>query len=372
MRLDDFKLESYFARHEFSTPYLLCCSDCETMTVAELLAMDRESESMLADLRLGYTEILGHPILREEISKLYSGISPEEIVVLSGAEEGIFAFANSVLEPGDHVVVQFPAYQSLFEVAAAIGCEVTRWTLDESRSWESDIDALESVLKSNTKLIIINSPHNPTGAIISREDFKRIAEIALERGILLFSDEVYRFSEYDPADCLDGMCDLYERGYSLGVMSKSFGLAGLRLGWIASKDREILETVARFKLYTTICNSAPSEILAITALRNKEGILARNLDIIRRNLQVLDGFFDMHSDIVQWIRPKAGPVAFPHLVTPSGAERICAELRERAGILLLPGTVFDFGDSHFRIGFGRRDMPQALERLERHMSHFSD
>jgi len=367
MKISDFKLERFFARHEFSAPHLLCCSDCETISAGELLSLgDHETE--FAELRLGYGESLGRPELREEIAGLYDSITADDILVLSGAEEGIFLLMNTLLEPGDHAVVQFPAYQSLFELARAIGCDVSLWELREDWGWEPDLDALESALRPNTRLIVINFPHNPTGALISSGEFQRVAELAANRGIHVLSDEVYRFSEYSAENRLDGICDVCERGISLGVMSKSFGLAGLRIGWLASRDRGILDRVARMKDYTTICNSGPSELLATIALLHGEKILSRNLDIIRSNLERLDHFFTEHEDIFSWVRPKAGPVALPRLKAGLSAERFCSELIREAGVLLMPSTMFDYGDSHFRIGFGRADMPEALQKLEAYLA----
>jgi aspartate/methionine/tyrosine aminotransferase len=359
MKIIDFKLERFFAKYEFSTPHMLCCSACESLSVAELLALEPGAADALNSLRLGYTESLGHPELRREIALLYNNISPDDVIVFSGAEEGIFALVNALVEPGEHLIAPFPAYQSLLEVARAAGCEVSRWTLDEGNRWEPDLDLLEDLLRPQTRMIIVNFPHNPTGALPSRESFEKIIEIARERGIVLFSDEVYRFSEYSPADRLPGACDLYEKAVSLGVMSKSFGLAGLRIGWLATRDKQIFERCAAFKDYTTICNSAPSELLATVALRHKQAILERNLGIIRSNLELLDDFFAEHSALFEWVRPKAGAVAFPRLKSGS-AEAFCLELKNDAGVLLLPSTVFDYGDSHFRIGFGRANMPKVL------------
>lgn len=368
MRINEFKLERFFATHEFRAPFLLCSSDCESFSVAELMAMEPGLEEMLLGLRLGYTESAGHPQLREEIAGLYSGVSAEDVLVFSGAEEGIFAFMNVFIQPGDHVVAQFPAYQSLLEVARSIGCEVTKWTLAEDRGWAPDLDLLKDSLRPNTRLIVINFPHNPTGAMITLEGFRSIADMAAERGIFLFSDEVYRFSEYDPADRLPGMCDVYEHGFSLGVMSKSFGLAGLRIGWIVTKKREALARLAAFKDYTTICNSAPSEVLAIAGLRRKEKIIARTAEIIGGNLKLLDEFFNRNAELLSWARPKAGPVGFPRLNSETDSESFCRDLREKAGVLLLPSVLFDFGSRHFRLGFGRKSMPWALERLDDYLA----
>ena len=367
--IENFKLERYLSKYEFDVPHLLCCSDCETLSVGELLAMECDFTDELSRLRLGYTDALGHPALREEITKLYETASTEDILVFSGAEEGIFAFMHSALKAGNHIIVQFPAYQSLLEVAGSIGCEVTRWKLPEENAWQPDVDSLKKLIKINTKLIVINFPHNPTGSLINREGQQAIIDLARENGLALFSDEVYRFSEYDENDLLPGMYDLYENSLSLGVMSKSFGLAGLRIGWIASKNRKILEGLVRIKDYTTICNSAPSELLSIMALRQKQKILARNRKIIADNLVLLEKFFDQHQDTFKWLPPKGGPVAFPRLESEPGSEKFCDDLREKAGVLLLPSSVFDFGDSHFRIGFGRKNMTDALTRLEEYIEN---
>src|SRR3989344_6528353 len=200
MKINDFKLERYFAKHEFKAPYLLCCSDCESLTVKDLLELEGNSEKDLSKLNLGYTESQGSLILRKEISKLYENMAPEEILVFAGAEEGIFAFMNVVLEKGDHVIVQFPAYQSLFEIAISIGCEVTKWAIEDKNNWELDINFLKDNIKKNTKAIIINSPHNPTGYQISKEKFHQILDIAKNNNLVVLSDEVYRFSEYDEKD----------------------------------------------------------------------------------------------------------------------------------------------------------------------------
>ncbi len=369
MKLNDFKLERFFAKYEFSAPYLLSSSDCESFTAGELLALEENAEKEFKNLWLGYTEAQGSPELREEISKLYENISPEEILVFSGAEEGIFVFMNVLLEKSDGIIVQYPAYQSLYGIAEALGCEVTKWEMKYEDGWKPDFEFLkESIRKhKNIKAIIINSPHNPTGYQFSKEEFNAIIEIAGENGLHVFSDEVYRFLEYDPRDRLPTMADVYGKGLSLGVMSKTFGLPGLRIGWIATKDRKLLRKIAAFKDFTTICNSAPSEFLSCLALRHKEVLIERNLTIIRKNLEVLDDFFEEHGELFQWVKPKAGPIGFPQIKFGRNAEEFCIDVVEKQGIMLLPGTVYDFGERNFRLGFGRKNMPEALEKLEEYI-----
>ena len=299
--------------------------------------------------------------------QIYINMNPENIIIFSGAEEGIFIFMNVCLNKGDHVVVQFPAYQSLFEVANSIGCEVTKWVMSESDNWELDLNFLNDNIRRNTKAIIINCPHNPTGYLMSNEKFNAIIEIAKKHNITIFSDEVYRLLEYDEDDRLPNMCDCYDKGISLGVMSKAFGLAGLRIGWIATKDISLLKKLMSFKNYTTICNSAPSEFFSTLALRNKDVILERNLKIIKENMRILDAFFNKRMSQFNWVKPKAGCIAFPRIKCDVNVEDFCNDLFKNKGVLLLPGTNYDFDDKHFRIGFGRKNMPKGLKLLEEYL-----
>ncbi len=363
MLIEPFKLERYFAQHEFSAPYLLACSDCESLTVGELLQMEPGADKAFNELWLGYTESRGHPHLREKIAALYTGIEPDQVLVHTGAEEALFIFMQVALQKGDHVIVHYPCYQSLAAVARAIGCDVTLWKTRAADNWALDLGFVKKHLRATTRLVIVNCPHNPTGHLMPRADFQDLVSLSGQHGFTIFSDEVYRFLEYDPQDRLPAICEIDDRGVSLGVMSKSFGLAGLRIGWIATHDRELLKAQAAYKDYTTICNSAPSEYLSIVALSHKDRLLERSLTLIRRNLALIEAFFGRHSDRFEWHTPKAGPIAFPRW-KQGDVESFCRKVRERAGVLLLPGTVYDPGSSHFRIGFGRANLAQGLARLE--------
>jgi aspartate/methionine/tyrosine aminotransferase len=371
MKIPPFKLERFFAKYEFNVPYLLCASDCESLSVQGLLNFEPDSIEAFNNLWLGYTESQGNPELRQEITRLYQWIAPEQILVHSGAEEAIFIFMNAALERGDHIIVHDPCYQSLREIAVSIGCEMTKWTVQEQDNWELDIDFLKQHIRNNTKAVVINCPHNPTGYLMSHAKFLQLIEIAREYGILLFSDEVYRGLEYDHQDTLPAACDLYEHAISLGVMSKTYGLAGLRIGWIATRDQSIYQKMASFKDYTTICSSAPSEFLTTLALRYKEKIVQKNREIVINNLHHLNRFFFEYQHLFNWIAPKAGPIAFPRLKLDKDVEDFCLDLAEKQGVLLLPGSHYDFGNKHFRIGFGRKNLPEGLEKFEAYIrEHF--
>jgi aspartate/methionine/tyrosine aminotransferase len=366
MRLTDFALERFFARWEFHVQHLLCASDVQGWPMADLLDLaDDETRALWDGLTLGYTESTGHPLLRREIAALYDGIDPDEVLVFAGAEEAIYCLANVLLGPDDHAIVTWPGYQSLYEVARATGAAVTLHELREDAGWAIDLQALRGQLTPATRLIVINAPHNPTGMQPDRATFDGLVALAEEAGAHLVVDEVYRFLEFADEDRLPAGADALERGVSIGVMSKSFAMAGLRIGWLATRDRDLLERCARFKDYTTICSAAPSEVLALIGLRRRETVLARSQGIVAANLATLDAFFARWSDRFTWVRPRAGSVGFPRLTAPGVTiDQWAADLVEAEGVLLLPGSQFGFPGDHFRLGFGRTDLPVALARSE--------
>jgi aspartate/methionine/tyrosine aminotransferase len=271
-----------------------------------------------------------------------------------------------MLEENDHIVVHTPSYQSLSEVAKSIGCTISPWRAREENNWGLDLDELRGLLRANSRAVILNTPHNPTGYLMSRADFDAVHDFAKENNLLLFSDEVYRESEYDPAARLPAACDRGDYAISLGVTSKTYGLAGLRIGWVATRNKKVYDTMAALKDYTTICNSAPSEFLAEVAMRNRQKLVARNLDIIKHNLNIIEEFFSRHTDLFSWVVPRAGSMAFPRYLA-GDVETFCDKVVREAGVLLLPGSVYDDTEDHFRLGLGRRNLPQAVDRLEEYL-----
>jgi aspartate/methionine/tyrosine aminotransferase len=364
VQIRPFTLERYFAKHEFSARYLLSSSDCESVPMEELL--DRagpEADRLWRELRLGYTESAGHPLLRAEVAGLYREVKPAGVMV-AAPEEAIFVAMVALLAPGDHVVAIAPAYQSLHELPRALGCAVAPWTLRLGPGgWEVDLDELERSITPATRLIVLNFPHNPSGHTITREELDRIVEIARRRGIVVFSDEMYRLLEHDEVDRLPAICDLYELGISLSGLSKVFGLPGLRIGWLATSMPDVIERAIAVKDYTTICSGAPSEVLAIIALQARSALLERALAIVRANLMAARLFFAEHATKLAWIEPRAGSVAFPRWVGEGTVEGFCREALATQGVMIVPGGLFDYPGNHFRIGLGRRNLPEALARL---------
>ena len=249
MHIADFKLERYFAKWEFAVKHVLCASDAEPIGLTELLDLADDDGRRRWDRSTSANRVAGTSRLRDEIARLYAGLTAEDVVSFAGAEEGVFVSMHALVGPGDHIVVVWPAYQSLHEVARSIGASVTLVPRD-AKDWSLDVDAVAASMQPNTKAIVINFPHSPTGAQIPADQLARLISIAELHGAHLFSDEVYRFLEHS-APALRPAAECSERAISLGVMSKTFGMGGARSGWSATRDRALRARVAAIRDYTT-------------------------------------------------------------------------------------------------------------------------
>lgn len=379
--LPPFDLEIYFSQYEFNTRYLLCSSDAESLKMTQLLEMaegDAESMALWENLSLGYTESSGLPVLKSEIARtMYGGhLEAKNVLCFAGAEEGIYCVMRSLLRPRDHVIVVTPCYQSLLSVAAAVCTEggVTEVPLLAAERWSS-VSLPDKVRKAiraeRTKMVIINFPHNPTGSVIDKRTQEELIDLCEAHRLILFSDEVYRGLERVEEASSDPVAVApYPQTLSLGVMSKSFGLAGLRIGWIACRDEALLQRVAEGKHYLSICNSAPSEVLALIALRNRDRIYERIRRIIATNLQCIEGFLSRHPETFRWNTPGGGCCGFMEFRGEGTVEALAHRLVTDHGVLILPGSCFPGGreeetSRHFRIGFGRENFPEALAQMEK-------
>ena len=370
--LPDFRLEAHFAKWEFKARYHMTASDAESLSLRALLAMATpEQRESFEGMWLGYTETWGAPDLRETIASTYETQSPGNILCFAGASEGIFA-ANAVLLDADsHAIVVTPNYQSHETLPASIGA-ATGVPLDPADNWSLDIDRVAAAVRPNTRLVTINFPHNPTGAILASDRYHALVELCRKHGIYILHDEIFHGLGPTGTRHLPFVADLYERGLSLNVMSKSYGLPGLRIGWIASRDREVLSKMERMKHYLSICSSGPSERLAIIALENRQQILARNCRIVDENLPKWDAFFARHPELFEWRRPDGSCMAFPRYLGADGVETYTRALVEDCGVLLLPSTIYrsDLGPTpsdRFRLGFGRTGLGDGLAAMEAHI-----
>ncbi len=365
--LPDFRLEAYFARWEFTARYNLTASDAQTLSMAELLDLaDDDARARWDSLRLGYTETYGLPALREAIAATYDSLAADDVLCFAGAEEAIYLAMQVLLGPGDHAVVLTPNYQAAETVPLSI-CEVTGVALRPEDGWALDLDAVRRALRPATRVVSVNFPNNPTGAVPEPGTWRELAGLCDDRGIRLFSDEVYRGLERDPGGPLPQAADASATAVSLGVLSKAYGLPGLRIGWVACRDRDLLRRLEHAKHYTTICGSAPSEVLGLIAVRARDRILARNRRIVADNIPVFGAFFSRFPGLFAWEPPQGGCVCFPRYLGQDGVEAMCTDLVQQEGVLLLPASIYrseltPTPADRFRIGLGRAGPQQALDR----------
>ncbi len=368
MKLKDFAIERYFAKYEFETEYLLSCSDCDGLSKEYLLSLGSPGEIRYWEsLELGYNDTRGSHMLRDAIARHYQTIGNGNIVVSSPGEAN-FILMNLLLEKGDNVICMSPAYQSLYQVAESIGCSVSFWSAERNPDWYFDPERLRELIIPSTKLIIVNFPHNPTGFVPDRDEWEMIVKTAADNGIVLFSDEMYRGLVHNGhVDKTVPACDLYENGVSLWGMSKSFGLAGLRTGWLASHNIKLLDQAEAFKDYLSICNSPLNETLSTIALNNSKRIIAGNIEKIKRNLELFRQFQERNRWFCDFPEPIGGSTAFIRLLIREPAMEFAEKLVKETGIMLLPSETFNYGKKHVRIGFGRENFPEVLDKFEKYI-----
>lgn len=370
--LPDFRLETHFSKWEFKARYHMTASDAEAMSMRDLLGLaTAEEREAFEGMWLGYTETFGAPDLRDAIAGTYTKQSASDILCFAGASEGIFAANQVILDKDSHAIVVTPNYQSHETLPLAL-CEATGVPLDPNDNWSLDIDRIAAAIRPNTRLVTINFPHNPTGVILPLDRYQALVALCRKHGIYILHDEIFNGLGETGTRHLPFVADIYERGLSLNVMSKSFGLPGLRIGWIACQDAEIVSKMERLKHYLSICNSGPSERLTMIALRNKDRILARNCAIVDENLPKWDAFFARHSDLFDWQRPDGSCMAFPRYKGSDGVGAFCKSLVEESGVLFLPSTIYssDLGPTptdRLRLGFGRSNLDEGLAALDAHL-----
>jgi aspartate/methionine/tyrosine aminotransferase len=292
-------------------------------------------------------------------------------VVVSSPGELNFISMNILVNPGDHVICVAPAYQSLYEIVRSLGGELSFWK-PNPENWEFEVEALAPLIQDNTKLIVLNFPHNPTGAYLTRTQLEAIVALSRKHDITIFSDEMYNKLLPGGTPPLPPVCDLYEKGISLWGTSKSFGLAGLRTGWLVCQNRSFLDKVVAFKDYLSICTSAPSEVLSLIALNHIEAFLEPNLQKIERNIAYFKEFMGTTDIIPSFIPPKAGSTAFVPLNIESTALEFSNQLVKETSIMTLPAEMFEYEGKYIRVGFGRENFPEALQLFADYLEALSN
>ena len=356
-RTPPFALERYFAEHEFSCKISACSSDTEAISLNDVLAlMDAETRRLWDEQSLGYTEVKGHPAMLALLAEAY-GLEPHCFQEVA-PQEGILLAYAALLEPGDGVVCTAPGYQSFHTCAEQAGGAVTFWRCNADARFDVDDLVKACDATPHLKVVSVNFPHNPTGALPSSEEWARIVSLCAERDVYLFADEIYR--GLGPRT-LESAATVYEKGISLGGLSKSMGMPGVRIGWLATRDVRFLRRVAELRDYTTICSSAPSQILAVAALQQRDHLWHRANAYVDAGRRAVEAVLARHADVLSWgAGPAAGPVGWVRLHRGSASQYAEALVRSDEGIMLLPSTVFNAGDGHVRVGFGREASPAAM------------
>jgi aspartate/methionine/tyrosine aminotransferase len=357
VKIETFALERWMTAWETKTPFDIAESGIFPMSVRELLAFEPAGENSrilerLLDLRLGYSEAPGTLELRSLIASTYRDTKPEEILVTTGAIEANFLLFNVLLDPGDHVVAVYPAYQQLYSVPRAIGCDVAPWKLRPETGFRFDLDELERLVTPHTRLIVINTPHNPTGAMLSAEDLQRIDRLAFSVGARVLSDEAYRWLEIPGGEPLaPPMRNLGGVGISVGTLSKPFGLPGLRIGWIAG-PADLVAKCWSTRDYVSLSPGKLNDALAVLAFKHRDRIVERTQAIVRRNLETARAWFAEHAGVVSWTPPRGGLLALLRYELDMPSLDLANHLAEKYGVMLAPGSAFGV-EHHLRIGIGQ-------------------
>jgi aspartate/methionine/tyrosine aminotransferase len=329
-------------------------------TVNELLDLaGHQTREQLLSLQIAYPPTAGAHSLRESIAEM-EGVPADDVIVLAGAAEALFHIFHLAAEPGANVIVPFPCFPSHEILPESLGFELRRYHLRRENSYRIDLDEVKGLADSRTKILVVNSPHNPTGATLANNEMKDLHDFAAARGIQFLSDQVfhpiYHGRETDSAAPLP-------HATVVGDFSKALSLPGLRLGWIVEHDSSRRANYVNAREYISVSNTPMGEFLGEIAIRNCAQVFNRTREVSGANLRLLDRFLSEHADALEWVRPQGGMTGFVRLVSGDGARPLCQALLQH-GLLLAPGDCWGVPD-HFRIGFGigRDWYPQALDRF---------
>ena len=359
MKIDNFKVEEWFNKYEHKALYDLADTCVESLSVNELLEITNENLTELYCRKLNYGDIHGSNRLKNAICTLYENQTPDNITITHGAIGANQLVMLSLIEQGDKVVSIIPTYQQHYSIPKSIGAEVKTLFLKEENNWIPDLNELEMFVGTNTKVICMNNPNNPTGAIIPEKILKQIVQIAKKSDAYILCDEVYRGLEHN-GQISKSIADIYEKGISTGSVSKVFSLAGLRLGWIVAPV-EVIEEVNHQREYNTISVGILDDYFASMAIENKDKIIKRNLSKIIEGKKILTDWLNSESHC-HCIIPNGGTTAFVGYDMKIRSVDLCKKLQNDTGVMLLPGETMEL-DGYLRIGYGNNPdkLCQALD-----------
>lgn len=375
MKIQPFKVEEWMNAYEDAAIYNIaetCVDPLSIRELFELTATDIEEFTRnISNRQLTYGAITGSYSFKTGVCQLYRSLKPDDILTTHGAAGANHLVFYALIEPGDHVISVKPTYQQLYSIPESFGAEVQILKLRREKNYLPDLDELERMIRSDTKLICLNNPNNPTGALIPNEMLRKIVEMAEKVGAYVLCDEVYRGLNQKP-ECSNSIADLYERGISVGSMSKIFSLSGLRLGWIATHDQEIIKACFSHRDYSLISCGILDEAVASEALKNGSAVFNRNLARIRENLAILDGWIKEQPHI-RYVKPQAGTTALIHYDFDLPSYDFCKQLLEKTGVFLTPGACFD-EEYCFRIGYAcaTQTLKDGLRKMTEFITELSE
>jgi len=360
MQLKPFLLDAWLDRYEHDTEFNLAASTGPTWTVSEILALaDEETRHRFLNHNLVYSRPAGSDSLREAIAEMQR-VPVEAVQIVTGASEALVALMWLAAEPGANVIIPLPGFTTFSALPESLGLETRFYRVRRENGFRIDLDEIKRLANSRTKLILLNSPHNPTGATISDSEMEALHDFTAERGIQLVSDEVYH-PIYHGRQTKSAA--RLPHATVIADLSKAFSIAGVRTGWMIEHDAQRRQQYWNARAYFSISNTTTGELLAEIAIRNRGAVLGKTQETATRSLKLLESFMAEHRDVLGWIPPQGGMTVFPWLVSGENARRFCQAATEH-GILLAPGDCFDV-PSHFRLGFAAAgdNFARALDRF---------
>jgi capreomycidine synthase len=355
-------LEYWLRQYYFDTEIDLGCSGVENFSFRELRELVGISEDDLDRVTFRDSRTTGDPDLRRAIARRWGDGDAERVMATNGSSEAIYLIMHALLKSGDEVIVLNPAYQPLFSIAEAIGCRLKRWRLRFEDQYRPDLNEARKLISSRTRMIVVNFPHNPTGASLTKQEQDELIAIAADAGAYLVWDAAFAEITYDRPPLPNP-----DRGYAgaitLGTLSKAYGLPGLRVGWCITTP-EVIAQLVHWRDYTTLSCSPLVELIATRAVERADVLLNIRLAQARRNLEIVTQWAEAHRDVIDFVRPQGGLCLFPRLLGIGDIEDFCRQLADQYGVLLVPGTSFD-RPQHVRLGFGcsTSDLQKSLSRL---------
>ena len=371
MNIKTIGVEDWLNVHEKSATVDIAQSTIASLTQDEILSLDDGDPAAFYEQfgreKMNYGWIEGSPAFKERVAGLYRTVHPDNVLQTNGATGANLLAVMALVQPGDHVVAEYPTYQPLYELPSALGAQVDYWQIHEELDWNPDIDELRALVTPHTALICINNASNPTGTVLPRETLEQIAEIADSVGAYVLSDEVYL--PLDDTCDYTSMADLYDRAVVTNSLSKTYSVPGIRMGWTAS-NAEVADKIRGLRDYTLICGGVFNDAMAVHVLDHRDRILARNRRIIAENRAIVEAWLagEPHAS---WVAPRGVSTSYLRLDIPVDDEAFCLDLLERFGVLLVPGSRFELPRGA-RLGYcaPKETLHRGLELLSQALRQF--